>query len=467
MNIIQACENKDLLLPAFKGGLDSWWGWFVWLKAVFGIALDDKELAFFTQCTGRAVPLPGGYGESWVISGRRSGKSFINAVVIAFLSLFVYYSPFLAFGEVPRFLIVASDRSQSQILLSYIRGILESNPVFNQYIVNSLRESIELSNGCVIEVASASFRLLRGRTLAGFFGDEASFWRGLLSANPAGEIISAARPSLTTVPIAKLFIITSAYSRQSEVYRMYERYYGKDSDVLIWKSTSTQMNPTISEAHIQREMEKDATSAKSEYFSEFRTDIENFLSLEVIKSCAVIPGRLAYQKHTPYFCFVDPSGGVSDEFCMAIAHFNFDKNKIQIDYLRGWTPPFQPSEVVEQITTICESYRISRVCGDKYSANWVIEAFSKVGMAYQQCSKNKSQLYLEFEGVLNTGQVELQNNKKLIDQLAALERRTGSSGRDHVDHPPGFKDDFSNAAAGACDLLNSMEESFFAGCDLS
>jgi hypothetical protein len=227
------------------------------------------------------------------------------------------------------------------------------------------------------------------------------------------------------------------------------------------------MNLTISKELIAREMEKDPGSASAEWFSEFRTDIETFLSLEVIQSCATIPGQLGYQKYTPYVCFVDPSGGVSDDFTLAIAHFNFDKNKIQIDYLRAWTPPFQPSKVVEEISDICSSYRISWVCGDRYSAQWVVEAFSKVGLTYESCTKSKSQLFLEFEGKLNTGQVELPKNKKLIDQLAGLERRTGLSGRDRIDHQIGFKDDLANATAGACYLLTSLEDSVFAGCDLT
>jgi ribosomal protein L37AE/L43A len=43
----------------------------------------------------------------------------------------------------------------------------------------------------------------------------------------------------------------------------------------------------------------------------------------------------------------------------------------------------------------------------------------------------------------------LLDNKKLISELSSLERRTGRSGRDSIDHPPGGHDDMANAAAGA------------------
>jgi hypothetical protein len=40
------------------------------------------------------------------------------------------------------------------------------------------------------------------------------------------------------------------------------------------------------------------------------------------------------------------------------------------------------------------------------------------------------------------------DNRKLINQLAALERRTSAT-RDKIDHPRGARDDCANAAAGA------------------
>ena len=38
--------------------------------------------------------------------------------------------------------------------------------------------------------------------------------------------------------------------------------------------------------------------------------------------------------------------------------------------------------------------------------------------------------------------------EKLIDQIAGLERRTRSGGKDIIDHPPGGKDDLANVVAG-------------------
>ena len=60
-------------------------------------------------------------------------------------------------------------------------------------------------------------------------------------------------------------------------------------------------------------------------------------------------------------------------------------------------------------------------------------------------------LYIEILPKINSGQVELLDNQRLINQLLGLERRTARSGRDSVDHAPGAHshDDVINSGVGA------------------
>src|SRR5205085_7711562 len=52
---------------------------------------------------------------------------------------------------------------------------------------------------------------------------------------------------------------------------------------------------------------------------------------------------------------------------------------------------------------------------------------------------------LELLPRLCSGEIELPDDRALIDQLAGLERRTRSGGKDVIDHPPGGHDDLANA----------------------
>ena len=88
------------------------------------------------------------------------------------------------------------------------------------------------------------------------------------------------------------------------------------------------------------------------------------------------------------------------------------------------------------------------------------------GIIYNHSELPKSKLYLEFEPVINTGQIEIPKTKNLTIELLNLERKTGRSGRDSVDHPPKGSDDLANAVAGCCHLLTKLEDSAFRDCDL-
>ena len=64
-------------------------------------------------------------------------------------------------------------------------------------------------------------------------------------------------------------------------------------------------------------------------------------------------------------------------------------------------------------------------------------------------------MYLSLLPLVNSGRIELLDDKRLVAQLGALERRTGPSGRDSVSHPRSASahDDVVNAVAGAAALV--------------
>jgi hypothetical protein len=62
---------------------------------------------------------------------------------------------------------------------------------------------------------------------------------------------------------------------------------------------------------------------------------------------------------------------------------------------------------------------------------------------------NRSELYLAFLPLLNSGRVDLLDSPRMVAQFVGLERRTSRMGRDAVDHAPGAHDDIANAVAGA------------------
>jgi hypothetical protein len=154
-----------------------------------------------------------------------------------------------------------------------------------------------------------------------------------------------------------------------------------------------------------------------------------------------------YSGQFKYSGFVDPSGGSSDSFALAISHQECEQ--VFHDVVREIKAPFAPSVAVEEFAGVLKSYRITRVQGDYYAGQWPTEAFAKHGIKYEPCSVRKSDLYRDVLPLLNSGRVRLLDNARVRSQFVNLERNTSRGGRDIIDHPKGSHDDVANAVAGA------------------
>src|SRR6266566_6816053 len=193
MTIIEAISDANLFAAWFAGS--TWDRWKTFLGALFALPLAPNETITYQQHTGRSTAPEEPFREAWVIAGRRAGKSLIAALVAVFLACFRDYSAFLKPGEVGTVMVIAADRRQARTILRYIRGFF-GLPILKPLVVNETQESIELSTRIVIEVATCSFRSVRGYTLVAVLADEVAFWRSEESANPDSEILAAVRPGL-------------------------------------------------------------------------------------------------------------------------------------------------------------------------------------------------------------------------------------------------------------------------------
>jgi hypothetical protein len=432
----------------------TWEPWRAFLSALFGLPLDDAALELFRQCTGSSMVRSGPYAEAWLIVGRRGGKSMILALIAVFLAVFRDWRPFLSPGETGTIKIIACDRRQARVIHRYCRALLRQVPMLAPLVARDGDEEIELTTGVVIEVATASFRSIRGFTVIAALLDEIAFWRTDDSANPDQEIFDAIRPAMATVPGSMLLAASSPYARRGVLYQAFRRYHGQDdAPALVWKAPTRVMNPTVPERVIAEAVERDPASAAAEYGAEFRADIEQYISREVIDA-ATAPGRfeLPPQKGVMrYFGFVDPSGGSSDSMALAIAHEDpAQRGRAILDAIREIKPPFSPESVVAEFAALLQIYNIRSISGDRYAGEWPRERFREHRIEYVPAEKSKSDTYRELLPLLNSGKVELLDQPRLALQLSSLERRTGrGTGRDIVDHPPGSHDDVANAVAGA------------------
>jgi len=341
-------------------------------------------------------------------------------------------------------MVIACDRKQAKTVLRYVSGLLHSNLMLERMIYREQQESIELTNRTVIEVSTASFRAVRGYTLACVIADEIAFWRSDESANPDREIINALRPAMATLD-GRLIALSSPYAKRGALWETYRRHYGKPGSILVAQADTRTMNPNLPERVVNEAMERDPEAASAEYMAEFRSDLETFLLREIVDlAVRAGPLELPFDKAHKYFAFVDPAGGGADEYCLAIGHKEGEDTVI--DVLRGRRGV--PAEITAGYAELLKSYRIRKIVGDKYAGSWPSDEFAKHDIEYSPSEKPKSGLYLDLLPALNSGRVAIPNDTRLVNQLIGLERRTARGGRDSIDHAPGGHDDRANVIAG-------------------
>jgi hypothetical protein len=148
-----------------------------------------------------------------------------------------------------------------------------------------------------------------------------------------------------------------------------------------------------------------------------------------------------------YFGAADPAGGSGqDSFTAAVAH-NDANGDVVLDCLIEIRPPYSPSAAVQQVVKMFKQYGLNYCVGDRYSALWTVEGFGKLGFRYQHSDRDGSAIYSDALPLYTSGRARILDNKRHTSQLAQLERKTSSTGRDRISHPAGGHDDLATASS--------------------
>lgn len=449
MTMRDALEDPDTFGAILPG--ETWKNWRILLIASRGESLTADELEIFTMLTGRTEAPTVPCDELWGVIGRRGGKTRAFAVGSCYFATQIEYEEILAPGERGMLPIMAASTWQANKALSYVRGVFDNVPRLGEMVINQTADMISLSTSVDIEVRPANMNTIRSGTAVAAVADEVAFWRSDRSSkNPDHEILDAVRPCLATTG-GPLFVMSSPYARKGELYKTFKANHGPGGDrlVIVARAASRVMNETLRQAVVDRALERDRSKARAEYLAEFREDIEDYVSADVLDSCTakgII--RREPKPGVRYSAFVDPAGGSGqDSMTLAISHE--EGNKRVLDLVEEIRPPFSPEAVTKSFCAILKSYGVNKVRGDRYAGEWPRERFKTHHVDYELSDLSKSEIYLAALTFFNSGQADMLDMEVLRDQLLSLERRTSRGSRDTIDHPSGEHDDVANAAAGA------------------
>ncbi len=426
------------------------------LRTVYGLPLSKTHLELYRQCTGRENAPKNAFSEVTVVAGARAGKdSRIAAPIVSYEALFGGHEKHLQRGERAIIPLVAQDQRATKIAFGYIRDYLTGSPLLASMVQEVLALEIALTNRLTISCFPSTLRSLRGWSIPVGVLDELAFFRMEGAADSDAEIQASIRRGMLSFPNPRLIKISTPYMKSGVLFEDFKIAFGQDDpDRLVWRASSTLMNPSLKEARLDRERRLDPQRFEREYMAEFAEDLDAFLPSAWIED-AVMPGRheLPPQKGVHYKAAVDPSGGGADAFTLAVCHTegNGSDTRVIQDVMRGWrrSPGKQLDleGMVKEIASILEPYHVSFVTGDRYAAGWVRERFRAEGVYYRDTDMTKAEAYLESQPLFAQGRVDLLDQAQLIRELKLLESRPRAGGRTLVDHPRGGHDDYANAVA--------------------
>jgi hypothetical protein len=450
-----ALRNDALLGASFKG--PSFDAWRLIAKLISGEELTRCERDLFKRCTGRKRVPRHPVRRLYLLVGRRGGKSrFLAALAVWVAALATNWRSVLAPGERAVLLLLGCDKQQARVLRRYCSGLLQT-PLLAGEVLRETENEIEFRNGAVIEVGTNDHRTVRSRTCIAVIGDESCFWRSDgESTSSDEEVVSAAEPSMASVPGGGFLILSSSPSRpKGLMHRRWRELHGNNhADDLCWVAPSSTMNPTLPAKVIKQALADDPVRARSEYLAEWRSTDADFVPDDVIKGCTDWGVRVRPpEPGRRLFAFADAAGGTGqDAFAMALASRERD-DTVVLHYLHERRPRFVPAAVVREFADVLKSYRVTEIQGDRWAGGFVADEFARAGIRYVPSTLTRSEIYLAALPLLLSGRARLLDDARLRQQLAGLERRVHAGGRESIDHASGSganaHDDSSNAACGA------------------
>ncbi len=416
--------------PNLLGGpfmAESFWPWHCVAKLMSGENLDDREAALFRQCTGRTKLPHGPVRRLILLAGRRAGKDrFLSALAVYRAALAADWSRVMSAGEQAVVVLIGGDKKQAKILRRYCAGLLRV-PLLAAEVVRDTGEAVEFRNESALEVTTNDASLVRGRSAVAVIGTEASHWRtDDASASSDEEVVAAAEPAMAMTPGGGVMVLSSTVHRKrGYMARRFRELHGNDeAEDICWLASSQVMNPALPDSVVEKALADDPQRARAEFLSIFREDVADFVPMDALEAVTDFGVReRPPSSGVAYQAFADAAGGTGrDSFSFSIGHRDRDGTAV-LDVLRERKPRFVPAAVVAEYAALAEAYRISQICGDRYSSAWHADEWARRGFRYVESEQTKSELYLACLPLILSERCRLLDSPALRSQFSQLERR--------------------------------------------
>jgi hypothetical protein len=370
--------------------------------------------------------------------------------------------------------LVSNDEGQSKDALDLAKKLYRANPI--------LHREVQLKSNEIVRSDGRGFlRILPAGDVAGAHGktylfigfDEIHEYRSwdlmeALAPDPTRRDVLTWLTSYASIydrpgyPLHDLFKM----GRQGRDPRMYFSWYsanfGTDPAFTKLKTPEQRANPSMKSWDNPGYLEQQKRRLPSHKYRRLHLNLpgspEGSAYDAELLAALFVAGRRVLPPRTDlrYTGFVDMSGGSSDDATVAVAHMEDGKRVLDLVLDQAARIPFNPRHAVKRFATILKQYRIRKVQMDRYAGETFRRDFADQGIRAEPCRQSASQLYEDFEPVVNAGEAELLDHPKLREQLSSLKWAAAK-----IAHPPGDHDDWANAAVGALVTANRPRRLMF------
>jgi len=467
MTILEFIES-----PRYLGDKDLSHVQRVILKAIYGLALEERELATFHALSGGKSPRKGGWDVVSLGCGRRSGKTEKIAANIAAYESVTFDERQLSPGEVAYCIIVAQNQKQARICRDYIEAKLHKLEANGHSVLAKTpgqmkaitADEIRLINQVVIATFPCKKVAVRGVTCFCFIADEIGHWQVEEDAYNADiEVIRAIRPAMATVKRRKLIKISTPFI-EAGVFHDDWRNRERTRQLVIHEIPTELMNPSVPKTFLAEEQLADPDSYQREYLAKWSGVGGNFISGDLVDACTE-PGlkMRPYSSGHSYIAWID-AAFKRDLFAFAIGHR--EETVVLMDRVLWWKPPhpkrpLQMEPVVAEIAGECKEYRCDRVRGDQFADVPLRQELQKHGLGFVEkpvTLQSKYEVFRNLKAALLSKRVALLDEPMLKRDLTSLEAHKTQGGMVRVAAPRlrGYHDDLSHCVGGIVNELLDM-----------
>lgn len=368
------------------------------------------------------------FQELILVLGRRSGKSFMVAVITLYeiYKLIKMGHPQKIYGiletETINLLNVANSEEQSKgSLFEKIKALVNTSPYFNKYIGREptttqlwiltphdmeenerrAKEGIELLEGSLKLTSGHSNSATQvGGTIILVIIDEMAAMAKEGSVDGEGldyTLYSMLKPSIATFAMdGKIICLSNPLGPNGHFYNLYTKSY-KSSDMLMFQLPTWVCNPTITAPFLRGEQEKDPVNYDMHYGAEFgATGSSPFLPEWAVNAAfekGIHKVRLEQGiPHFQYFAHLDPAKS-SDLYTLVVLHLEETGLKapdgtcqktIVVDHMHCWRPalnfPIDSNEVDSYILDLATKFRFSQISYDQWGSQGSISKLKGYGL---------------------------------------------------------------------------------------